>query len=168
MRKRIEKANKKEFRVEKVIKRKVKKRNYILNGNTMIVLLIVGLIMSECFPKSKSSVGRAKVVSNYAAEADLKNATGVDTSKSVKNVDLASLKSEVDKLDSDKLEKVPTGLNSLNSKVDKLDVDKLLPVPVDLSKLSVVVKNYVVKKDVYNAKIKDIEDKIPDITNLSY
>ena len=77
--KELEKANKKKFRVEKVIKRKVKKRNYILNGNTMIVLLIVGLIMSEYFPKSKSSVGRAKVVSNYAAEADLKNATGVDT-----------------------------------------------------------------------------------------
>ena len=42
--KELEKANKKEFRGEKVIKRKVKKRNYILNGNTMIVLLIVGLI----------------------------------------------------------------------------------------------------------------------------
>ena len=74
----------------------------------------------------------------------------------LKKVDLASLKSEVDKLDIDKLEKVPTGLNSLKSKVDKLDVDKLVPVPVDLSKLSNVVKNNVVKKDVYNAKIKDI------------
>ena len=39
-------------------------------------------------------------------------------------------------------------------------------VPVDLSKLSDVVKNDVVKKDVYNAKIKKIEDEIPDITNL--
>ena len=54
----------------------------------------------------------------------------------LKKVDLASLKSEVDKLGIDKLEKVPTGLNSLKSKVDKLDVDKLVPVPVDLSKLS--------------------------------
>ena len=36
-----------------------------------------------------------------------------------------------------------------------------------LNKLSNVVKNYVVKKDVYNANIKNIEDKIPDITNLA-
>ena len=55
--------------------------------------------------------------------------------------------------------------NNLKSKVDKLHVDKLVPVPVDLSKLSDAVKN-VVKKDAYNAKIKDIEDKIPNITNL--
>ena len=49
---------------------------------------------------------------------------------------------------------VPTNLRKLKSKVDKLDVDKLLPVSVSLSKLSDVVKNDVVKKDVYNAKIK--------------
>ena len=55
----------------------------------------------------------------------------------------------------------------MKSKVDKLDVDKLVPVPVDLSKLSDVVKNYVVKKDVGNAKINDIEDKMPNITNLA-
>ena len=42
-----------------------------------------------------------------------------------------------------------------------------MPVSVDLSNLSDVAKNDVVKKDVYNAKIKDIEDKIPDITNLA-
>ena len=55
----------------------------------------------------------------------------------------------------------------MKSKVDKLDVDSLLPVPVDLSKLNAAVKNDVGKKDVYNAKIKNIEDKIPDITNLA-
>ena len=49
---------------------------------------------------------------------------------------------------------VRTNLRKLKSKVDKLDVDKLLPVSVSLSKLSDVVKNDVVKKDVYNAKIK--------------
>ena len=43
---------------------------------------------------------------------------------------------------------------------------ELVPVPVDLSKLSDAVKTDVVKKDAYNAKIKNIEDKIPDITNL--
>ena len=55
----------------------------------------------------------------------------------------------------------------MKSKVDKLDVDKLLHVPVNFSKLSDVVKNDVVKKDVCNAKIKNIEDKISDITNLT-
>ena len=55
----------------------------------------------------------------------------------------------------------------MKSKVDKLDVDKLAPVSVDLSKLSNVVKNDVDKKDVYNAKIKDIKHKIPDITKLT-
>ena len=42
-----------------------------------------------------------------------------------------------------------------------------MPVPVDLSKLSDVVKNDVFKKDEHNAKIKKIEDKTPDITNLA-
>ena len=61
----------------------------------------------------------------------------------------------------------PTNLSNLISKVDKLDVDKLVSVPVELSKLSDVVKNDVVKKDAYNAKIKNIEDEILDITNLA-
>ena len=100
-------------------------------------------------------------------KSDLKNATGVDTSKFTNKVDLASLKSEVDKLDIDKSEKVQTGLNILKIKTDKLDVDKLVLVPVDLSKINDVVKNDVVKKEVYNDKIKDIEDKIPDIANLA-
>ena len=55
----------------------------------------------------------------------------------------------------------------MKSKVDKLDVEKLEPVPVNLSKLCDVVKNDLVKKDAYNTKIKNIEDKIPDITNLA-
>ena len=44
---------------------------------------------------------------------------------------------------------VKTNLANLKTEVDKLDIDKLVPVPVDLSKLSDVVKNDVVKKDVY-------------------
>ena len=65
------------------------------------------------------------------------------------------------------MKNVPTNLSNLKSKVDKLDVDKSVPIPVDLSKLSNVVKNDVVKKNVYNAKIKNIEDEIPDISNLA-
>ena len=47
----------------------------------------------------------------------------------------------------------------MKSKVDKLDVDNLVPVPVNLSKQSNVLKNDVVKKKVYNAKIKILKIK---------
>ena len=92
-------------------------------------------------------------------KSDLKNATGVDTSSFAEKTDLASLKSNVDELDIDKLRNVWTNLINLKSKVDKLDIDKLAPVPVDLSKLSDVVKNNVVKKDVYNAQKKILKIK---------
>ena len=80
-----------------------------------------------------------------------------------------------------------TNLANLKTEVDKLDIDKLVPVPVDLSKLSDVVKNDVVKKDVYDklvAKVNSIdtsrfvlktkydtdkselENKIPDTSGL--
>ena len=70
-------------------------------------------------------------MSNYATKTDLKNATEIDTSSFAKKVNLASLKSNVDKLDIDKLKILPTNLSNLKSKGDKLDVDKLLPVPVN-------------------------------------
>ena len=73
------------------------------------------------------------VLYNYAIKADLKTATGVYTSKVAKKVDLASLKSDVDKLNIDKSKNVQNNLNNLKSKVD-------------LSKLSDVVKHDVVKK----------------------
>ena len=85
-------------------------------------------------------------MSNYAIKANLKIATGADTSDFAKKTDLANLKSDVDKLDIDKLEQVPIGLNSLKSKVDKLIVDKLAPVPADLSKLSDVIKMMPLKR----------------------
>ena len=65
------------------------------------------------------------------------------------------------------MKNVPSNLSNLKNKVDKLDIGKLKTIPVDLSKLSDAVKNDVVKKDVYNAKIKDFEDKIPDTTKLA-
>ena len=55
----------------------------------------------------------------------------------------------------------------MKSKVNKLDVDKSVLVPVGLSKLSDVGINDVVQKVVYNTKIKNTEDKIPDITNVA-
>ena len=126
--------------------------------------------MSEYFPEPKSSGGSVKFeleLFNYATKADLKNATGVDTSKFAKKIGLANLKFDVDKLDIDHFKNVPNTLSNLKSKVDKLDVSILVPVPVDLIKLTDVVKIDVVKKYVYNAKIKNIEDEIPDIINLA-
>ena len=84
--------------------------------------------MRKYFPEPKSLGGRVKDeldFPNYAIKSDLKNATGVDTSTFAKKIDLANLKSNVDKLDIDKLKNVPTNLSNLKSKVDKLDVDKL-------------------------------------------
>ena len=124
--------------------------------------------MSEYFPKPFKSFGgniNVKVdLSNYATKTDLKNVTHVDTSSFALKTNLANLKTEV----------------------DKLDIDKLAPVPVDLSKFSDVVKNDVVRKAVYDklaAKVDNIdtsdfvlkakyqtdktefEQKIPDLTD---
>ena len=126
--------------------------------------------MSEYFPEPKYFWRRINAeldLTNYVTKADLKNARGVDRSKFVENFDLRSLKSNVDKLDIDKLKNVANKSNNLKNKVDKLDANEAVPVPVYLGKLNDVVKNSVVIKDVYNAKIKIIEDKIPDITNLA-
>ena len=115
--------------------------------------------MSEYFSKQKSFGGRVKVEwdwSNYAAKVDLKNATDVDTSKLAQKFDLANLKSDVDKLDIDKLKSVPTCLNSLKGNVDKLDVGNLETTQLDLNKLSNVVKSDVIKKIEYNALVKNV------------
>ena len=127
--------------------------------------------MSQYFPKPyEPFVGDINVkvdLSNYATKDDLKNATGVDTSKCAEKFDLAIVKSNVYKLDIDKLKNVPTNLSNLKNKIDKLDFDELAPVLIDLSKLSIVVKNNVFKKTEYKAKITNIEHKIPDITKLA-
>ena len=98
--------------------------------------------MSQYFPIPYESFGgdiNVKFdISNYATKADIKNISHVDTSSFALKTNLASLKTEV----------------------DKLDIDKLVPVPVDLSKLSDVVKNDVVKKTVYDklvAKVNSID-----------
>ena len=74
--------------------------------------------MSQYFPKQYEQFGgdiNVKVdFSNYATEADSKNATGIDTSKLA---DLVSLKAEVDKIDVNKLKTIPDDLSHLKSKV---------------------------------------------------
>ena len=118
--------------------------------------------MSEYFLEPKSLGKKVKVeleMSNYATKIELKNVTGFDMSKVAKKIDVANLKYNVDKLDIDKLKNIPTNASNLQTKVHKLDVDKLVPVSVNLNKLSDIVKDDVVKKDVDNANIKNIEDK---------
>ena len=94
--------------------------------------------MSQYFPKPYEPFGgdiNVKIdLSNYATKTDLKNVTHVDTSSFALKTNLANLKTEV----------------------DKLDIDKLAPVPVDLSKLSDVVKNDVVKKNVYDKLVAEV------------
>ena len=67
-------------------------------------------------------------MSNYATKTDIKNISHVDTANFALKTNLGSLKTEV----------------------DKLDIEKLVPVPADLSKLSNVVKNDVAKKTLIN------------------
>ena len=96
--------------------------------------------MSPCFPKPDEPFGghiNIKVdLSNYATKADIKNISYVDISSFALETNLANLKSEV----------------------DKLDIDELKPVPTDLSKLSNVVKNDVVKKDVYDKLVTKVNN----------
>ena len=115
-------TSQKEFRVEKVINRKGEKL-YVkwkdCDNSSKIML------MSEYFPKPIPLGGNAKIkldLSNYPTKADLRNATGVDTSKFAEKVDLASLKLEIDKLDIDKLETTPVDLSELSHVVKKWSV----------------------------------------------
>ena len=86
------------------------------NKKDMIIHLIAGLIKkSQCFPKPYEPFGgniNVKVdLSNYATKTDLKNVTHVDVSSFALKSNLASLKTEVGKLDIDKLVPVPVDLN---------------------------------------------------------
>ena len=126
--------------------------------------------MSRFFPKLYKPFGRGiKVkldISNYATQTDIKNISHDDTSSFALKTHLVNIKTEV----------------------DKLDIDKLVPVPVDLSKLSDVVKNHVVKKDVYDKLVTkvnnidtsdfvlktkydmnkwELENKIPNVTDFT-
>ena len=97
------------------------------------------------YPPYKNSSNHVKVkldLTNYATKTDLKNITHVDVSSFASKTNLAALKTEV----------------------DKIDVDKLKTTPADLAKLSNAVKNYVIKKADYNAKVTSIEAQIAGLT----
>ena len=97
--------------------------------------------MSQYFPKPfNSHFGtsiKSKIdLSNYTTKRDIKNISHVDTSSFALKTNLASLKTEV----------------------DKLDIDKLKPLPDDVSKLSNVVTNEVVKKSAYNKLVAKLDN----------
>ena len=99
--------------------------------------------MSQYLPKPyEAFTGDITVkvdLSNYETKGEIKNIAHIDTSSFALKTNLADLKTEV----------------------DKLDIDKLKPLPNDVSKLSNVVTNEVVKKTDYNTRITETENKIP-------
>ena len=101
--------------------------------------------MSTYYPPYKSSSQNIKVeldLANYTTKTDLKNITHVDVGSYASKTNLAALKSEV----------------------GKIDVDKLKTMPADLAKLSNVVKNDVVKKTDYSTKVTSIKAQIAGLT----
>ena len=134
--KELQKTNQKEFRIEKVIKRKgnklyVKWKGYNNSFNSWID--------KKDLPPCRSSVRNIKVeldLSYYVAKTDLKNVTRVNVSSFASKTNLASLKAEV----------------------DKVDIAKLTPVPNDLANLSNAVKNDVVKKTEYNKLVTKVDN----------
>ena len=101
--------------------------------------------MSQYYPPYKSSSNNIKVelvLANYATKTDLNNITHVDVSSFASRTNLAALKTEVDKIDADKLKTTPT----------------------DLAKLTNAVEHDVVKKTDYNTKVTSIEAQIARLT----
>ena len=97
------------------------------------------------YPPYKSSSNNVKVeldLTNYATKMDLKNITHVDVSSFASKTNLAALKTEVDKIDADKLKTAPT----------------------DLAKLTNAIENDVVKKTDYNTKVTSTEAQIAGLT----
>ena len=97
------------------------------------------------YPPYKNSGNNFKVeldLTNYATKTDLKNITHVDVSSFASKTNLAALKTEVDKIDTDKLKTAPT----------------------DLAKLTNAIENDVVKKTDYNIKVTSIEAQIAGLT----
>ena len=101
--------------------------------------------MSTYYPPYKRSSQNIKVeldLSNYATKKDINDITHVDVSGFASKTNLAALKSEI----------------------DKIDTDKLKTTLADLAKLSNVVKNDVVKKTEYNTKVTSTESQIAGVT----
>ena len=81
------------------------------------------------YPPYKSSSNNVKGeldLTNYATKTDLKNITHVDVSSFASKTNLAALKTEVDKIDTDKLKTVPTDLAKLTNAIENEEVKRLI------------------------------------------
>ena len=140
------------------------------------------------YPPYKSSSNNIKVeldLTNYATKTDLNNITHVDTSSFASNTNLAALKTEVDKIDSDKLKTGPTDLAKLTNAVDNTKVTSIegqiagltkntIDNLADITKLKAIYTNSFVLKTklasnvtTLENKIDTVDKKIPDIRELA-
>ena len=126
--------------------------------------------MSQYFPKPYEPFGEdinVKVdLSDYATKTDLKNISHTDVSSFALKSNLASLKTEVDKLDIDILTPVPNDLANLNNVVKngyvkKTEYDKLVAKVDSIDTTGFVLKT---TNDTYKL---DLEKKIPDTSDLA-
>ena len=132
--------------------------------------------MSQYFPPCKKSSGDINVkldLSNYATKDDLKNITHVNTRSFASKTNLAFLKSEIDKIDTDKLKTVPNDLAELSNVVKNNTVKKTEYSSLK-TKVDNIDTNVLLLKSTFNTKVKEIEgkitnlgNKIPDTTDLA-
>ena len=128
------------------------------------------------FPPYGGSCKDIKVeldLSNYATKKDLKGITHVDTSSFASKTNLASLKSEVEKIDTDKSNTVPDDLAKLtnvvkNNVVKKTEYNTLKTKvnAIDTSKFVTRTK-FTTDTNILDDKIDKVDKKIPDVTKLA-
>ena len=164
----------------------------------MIIHLIVGLIkeiwfkerkkdiikMTQYYPPYRSSSNNIKVkldLVKYATKTDLKNITHVDVSSFASKTNLAALKTELDKIDADKLKTTPTGLAKLTNAIEH-DVVKKTDYKVtsieaqiagltkntldnlaDITKLKAIDTNSFVTRTKFSADTNTLDDKIDSV-----
>ena len=110
-------------------------------------------------------------LSSYATKTDLKNVTHVDVSSFTSKANLTNLKTEVDKLDIDKLRPVPNDLAKLsnavkNDIVKKIEYNKLVTNNIDTTRF-VLKTTYDTDKSDLEKKISNVDKKIPNISGLA-
>ena len=131
--------------------------------------------MSQYFPPYENSSKNIKVeldLSNYATKTDLKDITNVDTGSFASKTNLAALKTEIDKVDTDKLKTVPNDLTKLsnvvnNDVVKKTEYNKLVAKVNGIDTTNFVSRTkYEKDGSDFEDKITKIDRKIPDISDL--
>ena len=111
-------------------------------------------------------------MSSYATKTDLKNVAHIDVSSFASKTNLASLKTEVDKIDAEKLKTVPVDLamlsNIVKNDVVKKTENNSLKTKVDNIDTTNFVSRTKYEKDGsdFEDKISKIDKKIPDVSGL--